>query len=61
MATELRRFVIEQTNYPLNYPQVVWTEMMWNRLIKLCQKIVARLSGQPLPLLGATNVQPRLQ
>lgn len=61
MMTELRRFVTEQTNYPPNYPQVVWTEMMWNRLTQRRQKTVAPLSGQPLPLLGATNVQPRLQ
>jgi hypothetical protein len=57
MVKNLRGLTRERTNYPPNYPQVMWTEMINLAFKSLRQKIVAQQrSQQPVPL-GATNVQ----
>ena len=58
MMKNLRGLTREQTNYPPNYPQVMWTEMINLALKSLRQKIVAQQRSQQLVPLGATNVQP---
>ena len=58
MVKNVRALTREQTNYPPNYPQVMWTDMINLALKSLRQKIVARPHSQQPVLLGATNVQP---
>jgi hypothetical protein len=59
MVKNVRALTREQTNYPPNYPQVMWTEMINLAPKSLRQKIVAQQRSQQPVLLGATNVQLR--